>query len=241
MSIFSAISSAFESGSGGSGSAWGTLFQAGSSILGGILGSNANKKASKSLSKTEKKKLKLMQRAYSDAKKEYGELKEQAQPAVTRLRQVVAAPNTLSEDQQIELADARRQATNSVNRSGLRGSGRAVTAAIKDVEGDVRRGFMRDNLARADGATSELAQPYFDATGQTANLILNQGQTAANSADAAGQAEAGATLANASLRGQTIGDVSSLIASEVKGRDSRYSDRLSALEKKLGLSEEETI
>jgi hypothetical protein len=230
MSIFSSILGALGGGGG--------VLQAGGSILGGLLGSSANKKAAKSLRKSEKKKLKLMKQAYADAKKEYADLKDLAQPAVTRLRQVVAAPNTLTQDQQIELADVRRQAANRIQGSGLRGAGRAVTAAIRDVEGDARRGFLKDNLARADGATSELARPFFNATGQSANLILSQGRDTADSMDRSAEATAGATLANASLRGQTLGDVTSLIASEIKGRDSRYADRLSALEKKLGLAGE---
>jgi hypothetical protein len=46
--------------------------------------------------------------------------------------------------------------------------------------------------------------------------------------------DAGAELANGKLTGQGLGDISSMVATQ--GRESRYGDRLSALEKKLGMN-----
>ena len=95
---------------------------------------------------------------------------------------------------------------------------------------------LDQNRQRGDQAASELAGPYFNATGQTANLVLKGADAQSGALADAADAKQGKTIANANLAGQTLGDVSSLIASEVKGREGRYSDRLAALEKKLGLA-----
>lgn len=238
MGFFSALTGLL-AGSGGGGV--GTALQVGGDIAGYFLGKSANKKAAKSASKIAKKQLKLEQAAINEATRQYEETKTLAAPGVARLRQTVASPGRLTPVQADELQDTRRRTLNDLSRSGLRGSGRAVTTAFKNVESDFVNKALDANRQRGDQAASELAGPFFNATGQTANLVLKGADAESGALADQGEAQQGKTIANANLAGQTLGDVSSLIASEVKGRESRYGDRLAELEKKLGLNNDSGV
>jgi hypothetical protein len=204
-----------------------TLLEAGSSIYGAISSSKSNTKAAKKLAEAEQQKVALQ-------KQVYGDLESKSEPAVNYFRTTLASPSTLTPDQEDERGELERQTLNQVNRTGLRGSGRAVTSALRRVDADYVNGAMAQNRSRRDAAAGQLSGQYFSAAN---NLANSEGNGAVDAATA----EANASQANSNLRGQAIGDISGLIASEIKGRDSAYSQPLDKLREALGMNDSSKI
>ncbi len=201
------------------------LIPAAASLGGAALGFFGNKSASKKQVKALKEANKLQERAIAEATRIYDEQKELAAPGVTYLRQLTSVPvNGLYPDQVAAQEELRRQGLNDISHSGLRGSGRAVTAALKRIDSDFMNEALRQNRGTRQQAASTLAGPFFSAGSSTAGALLGGGNAAAENATNIGNAQAGATLANTELIGKALGDISSLAASEIKGRDSRYAD-----------------
>jgi len=159
----------------------------------------------------------------------YGEVREQTQPGVNYLRNVVAAPQTLTPAQRMALDDVRRQMVNSsqVGGSGLRGSGRSFTDAFRTVENDFQLRALDQNRQRADQAALEFARPNFTAAGNQASqhasmgrdvgdAIANQGANLAGATTNAGYLDANKTTANAGNWVSGLGDITSIIRNETK-------------------------
>jgi hypothetical protein len=197
------------------------LIKGAGDIYGAISSSNANTKAAKKLAEAEQQKVALQ-------KQVYGDLQDQSAPAVNYFRTTLASPSTLTPDQEDERGELERQTLNQVNRTGLRGSGRAVTSALRRVDADYVNGAMAQNRSRRDTAAGQLSGQYFSAAD---NLARGEGDAIEGAASAGAQAG----INNASLRGQAIGDIGGLIASEIKGRDSAYSQPLDKLQELFGL------
>lgn len=154
---------------------------------------------------------------------------------VDHLRNIVAAPQQLTPAQQIAMQDAQRNAHRTVTAGPLRGSGRATAAVLNDVTNRTHAGFLEANRARADNAAGVLAGQNLAANTTMAGQDVNLGVQLGGQINKAGEAQAGATTANAKVLGDTFGkivtpdpqitDVMSLIrgisADERKGR---YSD-----------------
>lgn len=157
----------------------------------------------------------------------------QAAPGVAQQQTAITQQNTLTPAQEMALENARRQSVNGLNSSGLRGSGRATVAAVKNIDDTMRGGFMDQNRARADTAASALSNQYFttgrDINTQNANsataginagTAVGKGITDAGAATAAGAIGTGQQ--NVIATGQAINDIGSAIAAENKKYQSSY-------------------
>jgi hypothetical protein len=131
----------------------------------------------------------------------------QAQSAsgLSRVQDIIRRGSALTPYQKSQIDDARRQTVNAMSASGLRGSGRATVAAVRNVEENMKGRFMDANQQRADNAATGLSQQYFNTSNNISNGLINQGNISA-----------GQTLSNASIRGQAIGDIGAVIADEIR-------------------------
>jgi hypothetical protein len=229
MSFFSGIL-----GGGGAGNLLGTVLQVGGQVAGGIIASNANKKAAERAAAASQGQAKARQKGLAQAGDEFESVAGETAIAPTYLRRVVAGSNTLQPWQRQGLEDARRDAMRSVSTSGLRGSGRAVTAALTKVDSDLRNKFLESNQARSDRAASELAQPHFNARSRLAATYADTGEALGEGIYEAGMNKAASGLATAQQVGNTIGDVGSVIAGELKPRPSRYTPDWDAYYRSMG-------
>ena len=159
----------------------------------------------------------------------YGEVREQTQPGVNYVRDIIGAPQTLTPAQQAELANVQRRVENSqqVAGSALRGSGRSFVDAMREVENDFRLKALDMNQRRADQAALEFARPNFTAAGNQASqhasmgrdvgdAIANQGANLAGATTNAGYLDANKTTANAGNWVSGLGDIAGTIASQQK-------------------------
>lgn len=218
-------------------SLWEALIPAAASVAGAGLGILGNAKASKASKKAMKEANKIEQAKLAEATRQYEDLKTTAAPAVSYLQNLISVPQGgLYQDQVAAQEDNRRQALNDLSHSGLRGSGRAVTASLKSIDSDFVNNALAQNRGARQAAAGQLTGPYFNAGSNIAQATLNGGRTQADNVAEQGANTGNAMLANTQLIGKAIGDISSLAASEIKGRDSRYSDDdlLRALTQKLG-------
>jgi hypothetical protein len=200
-----------------------SLIPAVASLAGSAISTFANSSSSKGYTKALKKANKLRQQALNQAKQIYTDQQEQAKPAVNYLREVISNPvNGLYADQLAAQAESRRNAENQLARSGLRGSGRAVTASLKQVDSDFVNDALAQNRQNRLGAAGSLAGQSFTAGSNAANALVSGGNAAGESAENIGLTKANTGTANANIWGNTLGDIGSLIASEVKGRPSAY-------------------
>lgn len=156
----------------------------------------------------------------------YGAVREQTQPGVNYVRDIIASPQTLTPAQNAELENLRRSVVDSsqVAGSALRGSGRSFVDAMRNVEGDFRLKALDQNRTRADQAALEFARPNFNAAGnqasahatmgqQVGGALANQGANLGNAAANSGYNNANATTANAGNWGQAIKDIGSAVGS----------------------------
>lgn len=177
-------------------------------------------------------------------------------PGVNYLRNIVAAdpnagvvdPAALTPGQQIQLNDTRRDAHRAVVAGPLRGSGRATSAVLNDVVARSRAGFydanrarndqlIRENKQRGDQSAQTLAGQNFGANTAMAGQDVNLGVQLGGNIMRTGETQAGATVANTKVVGDSVGrvlspqpsaeDVLSMIrgvnADERKGRYSKQS------------------
>ena len=145
-------------------------------------------------------------------------------PAADYLRTVMAQnPNELTPQQEIQLADTRRQAVTATP-SGLRGSGRYLTASINDVNNRGRAGMVATNTGRADAAANTLASRGAGAATGAANLAANLGTQVANVNTTGADAGANAITATADSNNAALQNIGSFFANAVKDadRESRY-------------------
>jgi hypothetical protein len=152
-----------------------------------------------------------------------------------------ADPNQLTMEQGRAVDDYRRGAASRLAASGLRGAGRAGVAAVNEGDAKLRGSMFTENQRRRDAANTDLARYGYQGTGQTASalnslysnnatLSATNAQLTGNTqmdkakADAAAQSTGGAALvaaqqANGAGWGETLGGLSSVIASEMKDRN----------------------
>lgn len=180
-------------------------------VAGAAISSRGNTDAARIAAQSSQMQAAAVQQGNQLAQQRYEEAKAISAPAVARAQQIVNQGTDLTADQQAQVADARRATTNALQVSPLRGSGRATVAAIRKVEGDLTNQLISQNRARADQATSTLANQYFAANSGAANLDANTGQAVGQAINNAGMTNAGATVANANLRGQALGDIGTII------------------------------
>lgn len=132
-------------------------------------------------------------------------------PAMQYLQSVTARdPNQLTPAQDIQLADTRRQMVTSTP-TGLRGSGRFLTAAVNDVNNRGRAGMIATNTARSDSANM-----------QRGNLASNLGTSIAGQNTAGNYATANAGTATAGSNNMALQNIGSYFANSMKGVNSPY-------------------
>lgn len=132
-------------------------------------------------------------------------------PAMQYLNTVTAQnPNQLTPAQVQQMADASR-ATVTATPTGLRGSGRYLTASINDVQNRLKQGMIQSNTGRVDSANAQ--------RGAMADRLATQvaGQNTAGNYAVANAGTATANSDNAAL--QNIG---SYFANSLKGQNSPY-------------------
>ena len=132
-------------------------------------------------------------------------------PALEYLSTVTARdPNQLTPQQVQQMQDAQRTMVQSTP-TGLRGSGRFMTAAVNDVQNRMKQGMITTNTARADTANTQRGA----LAGGVANQMVAQDTGAAQVGANAGTATAGSN--NASLM-----NIGSYFANAMKGVNSPY-------------------
>lgn len=147
-----------------------------------------------------------------------------AAPATDYLRTVMAQnPNQLTPQQEIQLADTRRQMVTSTP-SGLRGSGRFLTAAVDNVNNRGRAGMIATNQARTDNAANTLAARGAGAATGAANLASNTGTQMVGVNNAGTDAAGNAVTATADSNNAALQNIGSFFANAMKDADrsSRY-------------------
>lgn len=224
MSIWSGLSNFFSSPS-----ALGFLSLAGANVYTNIENTRANLEAAQMATQGVVDQANAIREGNQQAQERFDQMRADAAPAQTYLRrQMVSNPADLTPNQKLQLEDLRRDTSASLAANGLRGAGRAQTAALRKVESDYLANAFDSNRNRSDSAASKLANQYTTATTQSADLMAKTGRAIGDASNQSALYGANATTANSALRGQAIGDIASLARSELKDqeRESRYSERL---------------
>lgn len=238
MGFLDSIGSFFGGGAG-------NLIGAAASIGGALIGSEANKDAAERISTSSLEGAHIAADAYRDAAEIAAQggrdaqariepLRAQSEPAISYLRRVmVQDPAMLTPAQQTMRADLMRRANTQLASSGLRGSGRAVTASIRDVDRRLHDDAYGENLRRADTAAGRLAGVHTSAVGDQAGIdrqisgdraraVERGGDAFAGATRTAGEADAGAGIANGAQWGSAMGLIGSLLARDNKERSGAY-------------------
>jgi len=208
----------------------GPAIEAGGSIISGAIGAFSNKSGTKKTAKALKKALKLQEQAQAKADKELQEIKAKTQPGVDYLMRTIGEDGSLNAAQGRELQRLRLDQKNSLAQGGLRGSGRAITAAQRDGEINFIDRALENNRQRGLSTAGQVGGANFSAsTGIGTNAVAGAGQQGDIIANI-GQVQGQSNIANGQLAGQTLGQVSGAIAGGLKARDSDYDDRVAGLQ-----------
>ena len=226
------------------------IVQSATSLIGAKQTSDANREAAEIAARAQREAVQAQQEAAqreavliregnTEALARLDALAAQSQPGQTALRQILAVdPSMLTSEQERSLDETRRTTVNALNTSGLRGSGRAVLSGLRGVESDFRTRSLDTNLRRRQDAANRLAGQNVGATTGAANILGRQGERLGSvegrqgaveggALRTVGALEGGANVANASIRGQTLGDIAAIISSDEKDRrrSSRFAPR----------------
>lgn len=173
-----------------------SAFKIGAELVGASIASKANKKATR-------------QSRAADAAAQ-AEIAAANRQAAARAVQASQQPVTLGPTDQRTLQQARNTTQTQLRASGLSGSGRASTAAVRRVEGDIGGSLIEKERTRQERLATNLG-----------NLDISTAQSGAATSRRAGAGAARQTTANAGLRSSAIGSVLGTIADEAKQRQSR--------------------
>ena len=141
-----------------------------------------------------------------------------ASPGLVATNRIIARGSKLTPEQEMAVADTRKQALNALKGSSLRGSARATSAVVNDVDTRTRNNFMTQNQNAADNAAKSLAGQYFGAGTNIANNATNQGTTISQGLTNSGIIQASNTLGQDAIKGRAIGDVGALISDALKSQ-----------------------
>jgi len=139
-----------------------------------------------------------------------------ASPGLLATQEIIGRGARLTPEQELLVQDSRDQALSSLRGSSLRGSARATSAVVSDVDKRVRGGFTTQNQNRADTASRALAGQYFGAGSQVADTAAQQGRAASRGLIDTGNVQSATTFGQGKIRGQAIGDVGAVIADAIK-------------------------
>lgn len=220
------------------------LLKTGAGILGNYTTQKANVKNTKVFNQQQQAAADARNAAQAQAQQQFVQNQQMFQqnqamtsPGVAFQQGQVATANSgqLTAAQELALDDARRRSENALAVSGLRGSGRATTGIIKDVEGTLRANFMDQNLQRGQNAASALSQQFFNSSQQVAgesdNIARSQVQIGDNQARSLidqSNASAKNADANTRLKAGMIGSIPDM-ASQVADVAPRAIDSIQSL------------
>ena len=166
---------------------------------------DGNRRAAKQRGRDEYAMQELDRIAAAEEQAKIDDLRKQAQPGMNYLRGLISQdPNQLTPEQEQVMEETRRDAVRSIS-PGLRGSGRATTAIVRNVEENSRNKFLTDNRNQSINAAGWLhgmMNPLLSSSlsasdrlsGRRGNSMLRSSYDRAN-----------ATTANANLAGETAG------------------------------------
>lgn len=126
-----------------------------------------------------------------EAQETLGAMRDEAEPGIRFLREVVANPQRLTPDQRYQLEEQRRVNAQNIRASGFAGSGRTAAALMGKVENDTVNAMLEKNRAAALAAAGDLAGMWDASSRQIAGLQSNEGAMKADAADKAGTRTAG--------------------------------------------------
>lgn len=199
----------------------------GATLLGTKVASDASDKSSARLIDAQNRATAAEEKALAQATETQKQQQQAASPGLIAMQQMVGKGDDLTPQQLRLLDDARRKTADSLQGGSLRGSARATSATIADVEGRMTDQFIDSNRNRADGAASTLAGRYFGAGDNISTLAQKTGQSVSNNLINTGNVDAANIQGQAALKGNAIGDIGALIADQFKKenterRDSSY-------------------
>ncbi|MER8602783.1 hypothetical protein NKH48_03175 [Mesorhizobium sp. M1233] len=114
-----------------------------------------------------------------------GQMRDEAEPGMRFLRNVVANPMKLTSDQKYQLDESRRINAQNIRSSGFAGSGRTAAAMMGKVENDTTNAMLEKNRAAAMSAAGALADSYDTSGRGIAGLQSSEGTQKAAAADTA--------------------------------------------------------
>src|SRR5574341_346388 len=153
----------------------GSIIGAVGTIGGAVIGAQANKKAAKKAAKASAASTAAYREEAKKARDIYGNIQAETAAGPSYLRRIISGSTSLTPAQLAERDELRRSTLNALSAGGLRGSGRAVTAAIRNTESDFTNKAVASNQARADTAADRFAAPYFNAAGDAARTHIGEG------------------------------------------------------------------
>lgn len=149
-------------------------------------------------------------------------------PATSYMRSVVARnPYELTPEQQAYLATQREQFINTMD-PGIRGSGKAYTAAAKNFTTGVSMPLINQNIGRADQAASTLNSQGVNAANAAdtgmASVATGQGNQLAGITTGGANTAANASTATGAAQADTMGAIGGFFANAANNaaRESRY-------------------
>lgn len=226
--VFDIVERVFDGG--GAGDFIAPMIKVGADLIGGRNARRANDRAIEESQRGAAQRAADIRAGNARATERLDELIRQAAPGTQSLRDAaIADPGDLTPSQQRSLDTTRRNTAATLAASSLRGSGRAITASIRDVEAGAKAGFRDSNQQRADRAAGQLQQQVPGAIQAQAGLDAGTGQATGFAAQQVGSAGAAGTVANAENRGRTRGralaDISSIALDEIARRPRKSSFR----------------
>ena len=193
-----------------------TVIEAGVSLWGSSKASSANDKATQAAIDAQNRATKAQTDALQLAEQKQKEMQLAASPGLMQTQQIIARGEALTPEQKLALDDARRQGIDALQGGSIRGSARATTAVLNDLENRMRTGFMGQNRDRADAAASSLTGQYFNAGNNVSNLTGQQGQVLSSGLMNNGQNLVNSIQNDAAIKGTAIGDIGAVIADQLK-------------------------
>lgn len=222
------VDNAFSGGSSGGGGNWlglaETAIDTGLGLWSNYETQEANDKAARQIVEANERNAAAVEAANREAQARYEQLAADAAPGVTYLKKLASNdPYSLTPGQEQYLAQQRRETANSLSRSGLRGSGRAVTTALREVDSNSRANLIDSNLARSDGAAGQLAGMTLPANSGAANYGVDAARYGTGALGTNAETQGSADIANEQLTSTGLADIGGAVSSLIKeGRKSRY-------------------
>lgn len=185
-------------------------------IYGASQTSKASNAATQQANQANKDATQIQLKSLEDANRNLEVNRAAASPGLLRTQEIIARGSTLTPEQIMAVEDSRREGINALKGSSLRGSARATSAIVNDIDTRQRNNFMATNQSNADSAAKGLATQYFGAGADVANLQAKQGTVASQGLINSGNLIAQNTLGQAATRGNAIGDISAILTNKAK-------------------------